>query len=298
MQPICFNSKILVNGSVITWKSASNLFVQSFYDVNGQIAVWSSFKQINGKNETFFFKWRQLVDAIPREWKRILGRDRDAGAVLNVIPEPHLQVVSRRLNLAKLNGKEIYIILINKIWEKPTSEEKIEREIGESQLTWSKIYMLGRRITLDSYSRQFHFKVTHNVLFLNKALNRMNIVESSLCSYCNDEDETTVHLFSGCLFVRGLWGEVQNFFRSKIILADLNPQSAILGWYQEKVLCTIKNQILLIFKMSVYKDRETGNCSLGRVLNKIKMVRAIEYGINTNNEYNRNKWEPIEDLLI
>ena len=82
------------------------------------------------------------------------------------------------------------------------------------------------------------------------------------------------------------------------MLSDLNPQSAILGWYQEKVLCTLKNQILLIFKMSVYKDRETGNCSLGRVLNKIKMVRAIEYGINTNNEYNRNKWEPIEDLLI
>ena len=50
--------------------------------------------------------------------------------------------------------------------------------------------------------------------------------------------------------------------------------------------------------MLVYKDRETGICSSGRVLNKIKMVRAIEYGINTNNEYNRNKWEPIEDLLI
>ena len=77
MQPICFNSKILVNGSVVTWKSASNLFVQSFYDVNGQIADWSSFKQTNGKNETFFFKWRQLLDAIPREWKRIIGRDRD-----------------------------------------------------------------------------------------------------------------------------------------------------------------------------------------------------------------------------
>lgn len=40
----------------------------------------------------------------------------------------------------------------------------------------------------------------------------MKLVESSLCSYCNDEDETTVHLFSGCLFLGGLWGEVQNHF--------------------------------------------------------------------------------------
>ena len=237
------------------------------------------------------------MDAIPREWKEIIVRDRDDGEVCNEIPEPHLQVVSRRLNLAKLNGKEVYIILINKIWEKPTSEEKIEQELGESQLIWSKIYMLGRKITLDSYSRQFHFKLTHNVLFLNKALNRMNLVESSLCSYCNVEDETTVHLFSGCVFVRGVWGEVQNYFRNKIILSDLNPQSAILGWYQEKTLCTLKNQILLIFKMVVYKERENGNCSLNRVLNRVKMVRAIEYGIHTNSDYNRNKWEPIEDLL-
>ena len=107
------------------------------------------------------------MDAIPREWREIIVRDRDDGEVCNEIPEPHLQVVSRRLNLAKLNGKEVYIILINKIWEKPTSEEKIEQELGESQLIWSKIYILGRKITLDNYSRQFHFKLTHNVLFLN-----------------------------------------------------------------------------------------------------------------------------------
>jgi len=50
--------------------------------------------------------------------------------------------------------------------------------------------------------------------------------------------------------------------------------------------------------MSVYKDREMGIGNLSRVINKLKMVRAIEYGIQTNNEYNRNKWEPIEDLLI
>ena len=198
----------------------------------------------------------------------------------------------------RLSGKEVYIILINKIWEKPTSEEKIEQELGDSQLIWPKIYMLGRRITLDSYSRQFNFKINHNVLFLNKALKKMKLVESSLCSYCNVEEETTIHLFSGCLCIRELWGEVQLFFRSKLLLEDLTPQSAILGWYKETNMGILKNQILLIFKMIVYKDRVTGSCSLNRVLNKIKMVKAIEYGIQTKNEYNRNKWEPIGELLV
>ena len=50
--------------------------------------------------------------------------------------------------------------------------------------------------------------------------------------------------------------------------------------------------------MIIYKDRDLGMCSLNRILNKIKMVRSIEYGIKTNNEYNKDKWEPIGDLLV
>jgi hypothetical protein len=48
--------------------------------------------------------------------------------------------------------------LINKIWEKPTSEGKIEEILEISDVNWQKIYMLGRKIKLDSYSRQFYFK--------------------------------------------------------------------------------------------------------------------------------------------
>ena len=49
--------------------------------------------------------------------------------------------------------------------------------------------------------------------------------------------------------------------------------------------------------MLVYKDREIGICSLNRVINKLKMVKTIEYGIHSNNEFDKNKWEPIRDYL-
>ena len=157
--------------------------------------------------------------------------------------------------------------------------------------------MLGRKITLDSYSRQFHFKLTHNILFLNKALRRMNLVESSMCSYCKEEEETPIHLFAECQYVKGVWGQIQLYFMNKLVLEDLNPQGAILGWYNEDNSGILKNQILLIFKMIVYKDRELGVCNINRVLNKLKMVKVIEKEINKNNNFNRNKWEPIGDLL-
>ena len=101
--------------------------------------------------------------------------------------------------------------MINKMWEKPTSEEKIEQILGLIDVNWSHIYILGRKITVDSYSRQFYLKFTHNVLFLNKALKRMRLVESSMCSYCNIAEETPIHFFAECQYVVGLWRQIQGF---------------------------------------------------------------------------------------
>ena len=95
----------------------------------------------------------------------------------------------------------------------------------------------------------------------------MNLVSSSMCPYCVEYDETPIHLFAEYRYVSGVWGQIQLFFRSKVVLADLSPQSAILGWYQENNLGILKNQILLIFKITVYKDRELGVYSLQRYIN-------------------------------
>ena len=75
VQPIKYNGKILVNRSVIVWREASDLFVQNFYVENGDLMEWSMFKRKNGKTGSFFFKWRQILDAIPRDWKDIVRRD-------------------------------------------------------------------------------------------------------------------------------------------------------------------------------------------------------------------------------
>ena len=50
---------------------------------------WAMFKQNNGKNDSFFFKWRLILDAIPRDWKDIVRRDVSSGHVGMVTPEPH-----------------------------------------------------------------------------------------------------------------------------------------------------------------------------------------------------------------
>ena len=58
----------------------------------------------------------------------------------------------------------------------------------------------------------------------------MRLSESSVCSYCNTTEETVVHLYSECKFVVGLWARIQAFFVNSLVLPDLSPQSAFLGF--------------------------------------------------------------------
>ena len=55
--------------------------------------------------------------------------------------------------------------------------------------------------TIDSYTRGFYFKCTHNILFLNKMLFKWKMVASPLCSFCKQEDENISHLFSKCSYL-------------------------------------------------------------------------------------------------
>ena len=66
------------------------------------------------------------------------------------------------------------------------------------------IYFLPRRVTLDTNLRIFHYKLLNDVLYLNNILFRFKKVDSSHCSYCNEEEETRLHLLYSSLKTKQL----------------------------------------------------------------------------------------------
>ena len=42
----------------------------------------------------------------------------------------------------------------------------------------------------------FHYKILNNVLCLNKHFFHFGLVTSKLCSFCNQVDETVIHIFA------------------------------------------------------------------------------------------------------
>ena len=54
---------------------------------------------------------------------------------------------------------------------------------------------MQRRVTIDTNLRILQYKILSSVLYLNEKLFRFEIVSSPICSFCNLENETHIHLF-------------------------------------------------------------------------------------------------------
>ena len=68
-------------------------------------------------------------------------------------------------------------------------------------------------------------------VYLNERLFKFNIVESPLCSLCNQASESVLHLFCTCTKTCNLWRQLCTWLADQNIMltSNLEPQTAILG---------------------------------------------------------------------
>ena len=66
---------------------------------------------------------------------------------------------------------------------KVTSVTYFETKFNANNLDWTKMFILPRLTTYNTYLRSFQYKILHNILFLNKKLYLSGITKSPLCSF-------------------------------------------------------------------------------------------------------------------
>ena len=136
--------------------------------------------------------------------------------------------------------------------------------------------MLPRFVTYNIYMWSIQYKISNNVLFLNKKLQSFGIKPSSLCSFCNFYDKTSFHIFYERDHVKCLQWDLVQCFQNSLTLPALTPQTAIFGildsasndsiFKNNKVFI---NHILLIFKLYLYKFREKKFINLNNLIAEI-----------------------------
>ena len=110
-----------------------------------------------------------------------------------------------------------------------------EAKVNANNLDRAKICILTCLTTYNTYSRSFQYKVSHNILFLNKKLYLFGITKRPLCSYCSTSDEATIHLFCECNSAKYLWLYLNRYFYSDLTFPVLTPQTVILVIFNDSV---------------------------------------------------------------
>ena len=66
------------------------------------------------------------------------------------------------IDLSKLASKDVYRTIIKTEIEIPTAKSKFEQRVDNKSVSWVDVCMNIYRTTIDTYSRQFQFRIIHN----------------------------------------------------------------------------------------------------------------------------------------
>ena len=295
-ESLCFNYFIVIDNKPITpsfFGATNQIYLSHLFSDNGDLIPWveASVKF----SLTNHFKWIQIVNAIPKEWKSAIKNSQFSRDICCF--QQHLNRNDKMVPTGLFSSRFFYDIYIDKISIKPTSENYFNRLFGPD-ISWDKIYTLPHLATVDTRTRIFQFKVSHNTLFLNARLIHLGFSTTPLCSLCHNFNETPIHFFSECLITVGLWSEVTNFFIPHLNLDPLTPQSALLGFFNiNDKSHFIKNHILLLFKFCVYKNSKD-ILNLQTIIRYIKSTYEVEKSIYYDRvEKLHNKWSCVSQLF-
>ena len=99
---------------------------------------------------------------------------------------------------------------------------------------WSFIFTFPVVCTFHNHLRDFHFKVTHKILWFNKLLHKTGVVETCMCSFCEQYEENRIQIFCKCEIVlkfletfQRWWYAVTNInivWSTKVFLLGYKPE--------------------------------------------------------------------------
>ena len=215
-QALFNNKNLLIKGESIWHKllySQGMRIIGDLYDNKGSIKTWSVLSAEYYLGPESFLSCYSLVKAIPKERKAIL-RDSTVTDENPASESVHNELCSH------LSAKFVYKKLISNCFVHSTSQAHLLRKLNLQDVNWQTVYMLPRYCTIDSHTIIFQYKILNNILFLNNRLFKMNIVNSELCSFCEAEPETIIHLLCSCRKVKQLWSSVQQWCTKFFSLPD------------------------------------------------------------------------------
>lgn len=220
-------------------------------DIDGDLLSQEDF-QIKYSVNCNFLQYAGICEAV----RDFLSKFNFTHFSMNVA-RPYLPVFLATLLKSRSGTKSIYDQLVKKeISPKAVRKWTTELNIPENY-EWSKTFALPRCFCKDSNMLWFQVRIIHRILATNYLLDKMNISNNNLCSFCNDMPETLVHLFCRCCVISNFWRSLLNFINNKcnLFIIPWSETEIIFGLLPAPKLDLVLNKILLCAKYYIYKCR-------------------------------------------
>ncbi|PJE77669.1 hypothetical protein CI610_03402 [invertebrate metagenome] len=199
-------------------------------------------------------------------------------------------------------SKHFYNIMIrNNIV--PSGQRKWNSIFDRSNIYWSQVFKLPFIVTNNTKFQWFQYRINHHILTTNSLLFKTRMVPSPLCTLCNSEIETIIHILWECQEVQNLLLSFETLLDTLLIPFGFNKESFLFGLLTQNVNGKIDNEILIVIKQYIYKMRCLHkSLNLNALINTIQdyfnIQRCVAYSKGgMYKERFRNEWLKWEKLI-
>ena len=241
-----------------------------------------TFKELERKFECHidFIQLWGIIEAIPREWKRWL-KENSGNNSLN-----HFEITQAIANPLKtiytsLNKQEALLDILKNKWK--------DLDVSANDLKWyvNNTYRITNYVKL----RSFQYRVINKALITNIHLFYYGIRTDKLCTYCNESEESMLHLLWECPKVQTFFEKIQKKWLKNIVL----DKYKVIFNEIESSPKLIANLIILLAKHFIYISRfDKKTLSFELFVNYVNQIREIEKTIAFQNGkigHHNKKWD-------
>ena len=200
-----------------SWLKKDIYFINDLLRNDGRFMSFAEFRN-QYQLEVNCFDIYSVIEAVPLHWKRLC---RNSNKIVNVI-HPHVSLLNNSLKTTK----PFYQLLLKKVATintKAYSKWHVDLNLEDTE-NWSQHLSKLYSISDDSELLNFYFKLFHRIIYTNSKLFKCRIIETELCTFCNEQRETLLHLFYDCSHVKTFCYSYKNYQGPNVTL--------ILPWHK------------------------------------------------------------------
>ena len=157
-------------------------------------------------------------------------------------------------------------------------------------------------VTEDTKLRWFQYKIIHRIITTNKLLHKMKISNSTLCNFCNNDEETILRLFYTCEVTNSFWRNLFVWIQTNSnVSLDLEHKTIIFGVRNIGKCTECINLMLILAKYYIFVQKITnGKPELPIFLLKLKYYFKMEKYIYTKKNRTvsfEKRWNEFVNIL-